>query len=383
MTPKFTPLTWTDIIKYLYQNRTALIVIPFSVAVLVLIFTLFISNRYTATANLLPSQRPSLGFDLFSEDGGLSSIASSVLGNETNMESNRYIILLSSYSTSTKVIEKFDLLERYEVTESKAPYTNAIDILSERTTFESQEEGNFIISVEAETPELAKEMTTFYVDVLNQENTRIATKDAKQYREFIERRYEQVENDIDSLQTKIIAFQNRYGIFELPEQAKEYFSLIGALTAKEVEAEVKLQLLSQTVQPKSDTYKTAEIELNAIRNSLTRFYNDTDSSNIVLNFGSLSELGAKYFRLYLEVEIQTEIAKFLRPIYEQAKMEEVKSLPIVTVVDAPVIPEKKSYPKRSLIIISAGLSAGILLCLYFILRLNYIRNKEYFEFLKG
>ena len=383
MTPKYQSLSWTEVFRYLYKNKLPILGISFAVAFFVAVYSLFIPNRYTSTANLLPSQRPSIGFDLFSEDGGLSSIASTVLGSEMSAESNRYIVLLTSYTTSKKVIDRFNLLELFELGESETPYTDAIDILSERTSFESKEEGNFIIAVEAETPELAKQMADFYIEVLNEENTRIVSRDARQYREFLEQRYNQVIIETDSLQKEIVAFQNKYGVFELPEQARQYFTLIGSLTAKEVEAEVKLQLLSQTVQKSSDTYQSAEIELKAIQNALERFYNDTDSTNFVLNFGTLSEVGAQYFRLNLEAEIQAEITKFLRPLYEQAKMEEAKTLPIVSIVDAPVVPEKKSFPRRSIIVIATCISAFILTVMYFVMRLNFISNRDYFNFLKS
>lgn len=383
MAPNYQPLSWIDTFRYLYKNKIAIFGISFSIAVLVAAYSLFIPNKYTSTANLLPSQRPSIGFDLFSEDGGLSSLASSVLGTEASAESNRYIVLLSSYSTSKKVIEKFDLISVYELNDSETQLTDAINELNDATTFESQEEGNFIISVETESPELSKKMADYYIEILNEENTRIVSRDAKQYRGFIEKRYNQVIADTDSLQNEVIAFQKKHGVFELTTQAQQYFTLIGSLTAKEVEAEIRLQLLSETVQKTSDAYKTAETELKSIQGALNRFYNDSDSANIILNFGSLSEVGAQYFRMQLEIEIQAEITKFLRPLYEQAKMEEAKTLPIVSVVDAPIEPEIKSYPKRSLIVISSGISAFILVLIYFILRFNFISNKEYFNYLRS
>lgn len=383
MTPTYNSPSWIDIFRYLFKQKYLILGISFAIACIVAIITLFVPNKYTSTANLLPSQRPNIGFDLFSDEGGLSSIASSVLGGGKSEEANRYIVLLRSYTTSKKVIEEFDLLEYYDVADSDAPMKYAMEMLAESTTFESKEEGNFIISVETEDPQLSKKMADYYVEVLNQINTDIVTKDARMYREFIGQRYQKALADADSIKSRLKEFQSKHGVIELPEQIKTYFGLIGGLTALQIESEFKLELLSETMLPSSDSYKNARIEYNSITRALNQVYADTNKSNILLDFTKLPEISTNYYEIMLASEIQAEIQKFLLPLYEQAKMEEAKSLPIVSVVDHPVVPEKKSAPSRSLIVIAAGLSAFILVCLYFILRFSYISNRDYFSYLKS
>lgn len=383
MTPTYNSPSWIDIFRYLFKQKYLVLGISFAIACIVAIITLFVPNKYTSTANLLPSQRPNIGFDLFSDEGGLSSIASSVLGGGKSEEANRYIVLLSSYTTSKKVIEKFDLLNYYEVADSDAPMKYAMDMLAESTAFEGKEEGNFVISVETKDPELSKKMADYYVEILNQINTDIVTKDARMYREFIGQRYQKALADADSLKQRLIKFQNKHGVIELPEQIKTYFQLVGGLTKSQIEAELRMKLLGQTVHPSSDSYANAKIEYETVTNALNSAYADTNTRNILLNFDDLSEISTTHYELVLQSEIQGEIQKFLLPLYEQAKMEEAKSLPIVSVVDYPVVPEKKSAPSRSLIVIAAGLSAFILVGLYFILRFSYISNRDYFSYLKS
>jgi uncharacterized protein involved in exopolysaccharide biosynthesis len=60
-------------------------------------------------------------------------------------------------------------------------------------------------------------------------------------------------------------------------------------------------------------------------------------------------------------------------------MEEVKSLPIVSVLDQPVVPEKKDYPPRTLIVLLAGMTALILTSTYYTLKLSFEKNKHWFE----
>ena len=371
-----------DVLRYLISNWKVVLGVPFLIAVLIAAYSLFIPNKFKSTANLLPSQRPTLGIDLFSEDGGLSSLASSVLGGNSD-ETNRYIVLLSSYSTSKKVIDKFNLVNVYEVVGADDEIGEAIKILADRSTFENLEEGNFVISVLDEDPKRAKEIADYYIQLLNELNTQLVSKDARLYREFLETRYDKLLTDLDSLQLEYIKFQKKYGVFELPEQVKEYFNLMGLLTAQQLEAEVKLKALSSTVSTSSDVYKTQKIQYEAITNKLNELYNDEDPENIILNFNDLAEVGSGYYNLFFQLEIQTEIQKFLLPIYEQAKMEEAKSLPIVSIIDAPREALVKSEPKRSIIVILTGISAFILVTGYMIARYSYLENKDFFDSLKN
>ena len=382
MEEKFKSPPALEVLKFIISNWKIVFGLPFAISVIVAIYTLFIPNKYKSIANLLPSQRPTIGLDLFSEDGGLSSIANSVLGGESE-ETNRYIVLLSSYSTSKKIVDKFNLTELYEVEGMDDPVGEAISILSERSTFENLEEGNFIISVLDEDPVTAKQMADYYVILLNELNTKIVSKDARVYREFLEQRYIKLTSEIDSLQSEYIEYQKKYGVFEFPEQVKEYFNLIGILTAQQLEAEVKLNTISTTLNTQSDTYKNQKVLYDAITKKINELYRDEDPKNLILNFTNLAEVGSEYYDLYFQLEIQQEIQKFLLPLYEQAKMEEAKSLPIVTVVDEPRVAIKKSEPRRSIIVILSGITAFILVSGYMITRYSYIKNKEFFDSLKG
>ncbi len=368
-----------EIFKHFYKKKLGIILIPLVVSIIVAIITLFIPNKYTSYANLLPSQRPSIGLDLFSESGGISSLASSVFGSAESDDFNRYTVLLSSYSTRKEVVENFDLISVYELEESKTPLSDAISILAENSSFEGKEEGNFVISTTSEDPILAKNITDYYIELLNRRNTEILSKDAFEYRKFIENRYNLALSEADSLEKRIIKFQQDNGVFELNEQVVQYFSVISALTVQQLEAEMMLSRLERQLDKTSDLYIQALSNYETVTDKLEDVYSDNDVSNLLLNFDLLPEIGADYVKLQLELEIQTELIKFVLPIYEQAKMEEAKSLPIVTIIDAPRTPEKKSTPKRSVIVISTGISTGILMLLFYLLQLNYTRNRAYYK----
>ncbi|MHA1989268.1 MAG: hypothetical protein ACW98D_21810, partial [Promethearchaeota archaeon] len=78
-----------------------------------------------------------------------------------------------------------------------------------------------------------------------------------------------------------------------------------------------------------------------------------------------------YFRNFRNVEINTAILEFVLPLYEQAKFEEQKDVPVLQIVDNAVPPAKKSFPPRLVFTILLTFGSFII-CFFFIL----IRENE-------
>jgi uncharacterized protein involved in exopolysaccharide biosynthesis len=53
--------------------------------------------------------------------------------------------------------------------------------------------------------------------------------------------------------------------------------------------------------------------------------------------------------LYRNVRVQETVFELLTQQYELARIDEAKDIPVVSVIDAPGIPEKKSFPPRLMV----------------------------------
>jgi uncharacterized protein involved in exopolysaccharide biosynthesis len=62
-------------------------------------------------------------------------------------------------------------------------------------------------------------------------------------------------------------------------------------------------------------------------------------------------LAVRWADLYRQVKIKETVYDLLTEQYELARIEEVKSVPSVRVIDSPSWPEKKSFPPRLVIIL--------------------------------
>jgi uncharacterized protein involved in exopolysaccharide biosynthesis len=66
----------------------------------------------------------------------------------------------------------------------------------------------------------------------------------------------------------------------------------------------------------------------------------------------LPRLAVPYANLYRRVRIEETVYELLSQQYEMARIAEAKDTPIVSVIDAPLVPEKKSFPPRLILIIA-------------------------------
>ena len=72
----------------------------------------------------------------------------------------------------------------------------------------------------------------------------------------------------------------------------------------------------------------------------------TESKALYPPLRQLPRLAVPYADLYRQVQIQESIYSLLTQQYELARIQEAKDLPVISVIDSPGIPEKKSFPPR-------------------------------------
>lgn len=378
MSTSYQPVTFREIIRVSFKRTKTLIILPIIIALVAAGATLMMDNVYKSTASVLPAQNRSFGIESLL-GGQIGGLASSLIGGGRSSPFDRFLVLLNSESVKIQVIEEFDLVNMYKKDTHPYPMTETKRELDRNTNFLGQAEGNFIIEVWNTDPALAKRMVEFYLQLLNDFSNELSVSDARAYREFIQQRYDRAFAEVDSLRSQMAAFQREYGVYELPEQLKAYFTIIGEITAEQIQAKIAVDILRNTVGEKSTAFALAKEKLDVINANLNDAYDKADDNPLYLNLNQLPEIGMEYYYLLQQVELQTEILKFVVPMYEQALLEEQKMLPSVTIVDHPQIAERKDKPFRSLIVVASLLSAFILIFSVLALQYMYQKNREYFK----
>jgi uncharacterized protein involved in exopolysaccharide biosynthesis len=377
MIKKYTSPSGPEILHHLIRSFKTFIIVFVLVAVGSVIYALSLNDVFRSSANLFPSENRSIGLDVLS-GRGLGALTGGLIGGR-NRDIDRLYVLLNSESSKRRVIDEFNLMEVYDTAGERWPMTATMAMLEENTSFRGLQEGNFIIEVWDEDPKRAKEMVEFYVKIVSELSIELAGVEARNYREFIETRYDMSVQTVNDLRTRTREFQETYGIYELPEQVLSNLEIIAGLLGRQIEAEARFEVYKKTLSPQNDLYKSTALEVEILKQQVDKLYNNSNEEQFLISFPELPKIASEYYKLLQDIEVEIQIQRVLLPLYEQARLEEQKALPVVTVLDPPQIAEKKDKPSRAQIVILSLLSAFILLALILIIQLHFSKNKSYFR----
>ena len=95
-----------------------------------------------------------------------------------------------------------------------------------------------------------------------------------------------------------------------------------------------------------------------------------------VRFDKTPNTSLQYMDAVRDVKYQEAVWEILAKQFEMAKLDEAKDFPLIQVLDQATPPERKSKPKRSLIVLAAALAAFILAVLLAFLREKLLRRKQ-------
>ena len=314
-------------------------------------------NMYKATVSILPPKNRSMSSGL----GALAQLTRefSPLSALTRLSAPQdvynYIAILQSRTAMEAVVNKFQLIDVYEI--SRRSMEKAIKELEGNTKSEIQDEGNFTIEVIDKDPQRAAAMANFFVETLNKISIDLGTQEARSNREFIEKRVEEVKASLRAAEDSLKAYQEKRGLIIVPEEASSSISAIAELYATKERKATELAVLERTVGRDNPFYQQADIELSELNKKIA----------------TIPQTSLSSFRLYRDAAVQQKIYEYLVPLYEQAKIDEQRDVPVVLVLDKAVPPERKDRPKRLFILLTA-LVLGLMANSFLVFLIESIRT---------
>jgi tyrosine-protein kinase Etk/Wzc len=371
-----------DLIALIVKYRKIILINVLIITIAATVVSLLIPNRYTAKASFIaPKKKGGLFGDIAGFSNTIKDLSRSIggrLGTVTD-EAYNYLVILQSRTASDDVIKKFNLRKIYDIAESK-PYEDVLDELENYVDFNIEDEGNIVISITDKDPKRAAEMANYYVQILNRISTELGVTESRNNREFIEKRFLEVKTDIAKLEDSLEVFSKKYNVMAMEEQMKAAITFAAEIKAKLEMAKIERDILLKNYGADNPIVQQADIKVRELSNQLInlKFGEDKDiksSLNLFVPFEKVPETGVLYVRLMRDYEIQNKLLEFIYPVYEQAKIEEQKDIPSVLVVDKAVPPQKKSSPKRMLIVTGAFI-------LSFFFSMGFVLMKESYETVK-
>lgn len=366
-----------DFIVIAVKRKKFLLFVGFFTAIISYTSIYFLINeKFESSGLIIPAEQESLG--------GMSSLLKSVsglpLGNIGNLGKNPGIDLFNTiiYSRTNlvKLIEKFNLMEEYDPKSIDKTLKALKSDISTNTT----DEMAFELSVMASSPQKAADMTNFIIEELNNTIIDLNIKKSKDNRIFMEERYKEIRENLRLAEDSLRFFQKKYGVFEAEEQTRATIEAISRMEAELATKEIEYAVLQKLYGANSPQTESARLSVKEFNDYLNNIKSGKASNTFLLKIDQLSDNVMNYFRLYRDVKIYTAMLEFIIPLYEQARFDEHKDIPILQVIDYGVPPEKKSYPPRTIFTLLITLST--VLFAYFIILLNENKSLQESEKLK-
>ena len=372
---------FNDYIYIIYKWRKFLLINLIIIAVISTIIAFIIPKEYKATATIMipPSEQSGLG-GLTGLLGGKSSIAAmgSRLFGVTNTSEDVLLGILNSRSALTDVIKKFHLMEYYGIDDNNMD--KVIKAFRYDISADPNEYGMIDFSIINKDPKVSAKIANYLVDLVDSLNIKFNIENAKNNRVFIEKRYLQNVNDLKKAEDSLYNFQRKYGIVAVPEQLEVTVKAAAAIEAQLTQKEMEAHFIKRQYGENSPSYQAILEEIKLLKDKVEEMKSSPDlssTSNVLYPFKEMPKIAIQYLRSYREVKIQEEILEIVLPMYEQAKVDEQKSMPTIMVIDKAVPPQIKYSPKRSVIVLGPFFLALFILILLVLWMEKAVTRKEH------
>ena len=356
-----------DVLTQLVHRKWLIAKVTGIATLMGVITCLVLPVRYTATTKIMPPQQTqsaaSMMMNQLANMGGGSLAIAAGGGLGLRNPNDIYIGLLDSRPVADAIIYQFSLAKVYRAKDMTA----ARKSLAESTDITSEKHGFITVSVTDKDRRRAAEMANAYTAGLRILTKTLAVTEASQRRLFYEDQLKQAKEGLVTAEVAFEQVQRSKGLVQLEAQAKTMIESLAVLRAQIDAKAVELQAMRSYSTEHNPEVALAERELSSLRAEAAGL----QQSNHSPGFGDMGledvpGAGLEYLRAEHELKYRQAMFDLLIKQYDAARLDESKDAAIIQVVEPAIAPDRKSSPKRPLIVLlsmSGGFLAGCLLVL--------------------
>lgn len=350
-------LSLIDYCKIIWRKKISIIGLTLLIGIISAVISLFLPKWYRGTAVLLPPNSTESSLGAMSILGNLGM--GGMFGGNENLF--RYLAILKSRTLKEALIDKFNLQEKYGTDNVGA----TIKKINKNLSFKVGDENQITIAVLDKDQDMVADMANYIVRSLDSINISLTSKNAKNNREFIEKRYNQVIDSLNLVSQNLTEFMQENRLLSISDQTAVGIERAAALQAEIMAAEVELEVAMNLTSIDNPAIISKQVKLASLKNKYDEF---TKNNELIPNFQNIPHLEMELIKMKRQIEYYTKLIEFLGPQYETSKIEEAKDIPTVQILDYAVRPGRKYKPKRSLIVIISCFVSFILFSSFYILK---------------
>ncbi|MBV9227244.1 MAG: lipopolysaccharide biosynthesis protein [Acidobacteriaceae bacterium] len=328
------------------------------------VIALIIPVKYAAQAVILTPQQAQSSLVSMAQmagvtSGGLSGL-SLLSGFGLRNPSDLYIGILQSRTIADGIINRFDLKRVY----GDRDFFAARKHLAQNTTISAGKDSLIHIRVEDRDPQRSANLANAYVEELALQNSTVALTEASQRRLFFEGQLVKEKDALANAEIALRDTQQATGLVVPTGQAEAIIRSVSQLRAEILSREAQVEAMKLYVADDNPKFQVIKRELGTLRAELARL----EKGNHVpgtpeVPTGQLPQAGLEYLRKFREVKYHETLFEVLSKQYEAARLDEAKAAPLVQIIDKAVVPERRSWPPRTLLVcLAAVFSAIVSIC---------------------
>lgn len=372
-------ITLLDLIVHLVREKWFIARFVLGAAAIAIIVSFVWPVRYEGRVALLPPTQhsSSLGSTLLGQMETMGSLAELATGGSLNLKNpaDMYVALLTSRTVEDAMIRDFGLMAEYH----DKKMSDARKHLEHRTSIAAgKKDGLIRISLEDSDPKRAADLANGYVEEFRRLSASLAITEAARRRLFFEQELDQSSKSLAAAEEDMQKTQEKTGVLQIDSQARALIESAAVLRAQVVAKEVEIQGMKSFAADDNPQLLLEKQQLAALQSQLQQIAGSQHDagSDIVLSKGRVTEAGLEYLRRYRELKYRETVFELLAKELEMAKLDEAREGEIVQVVDPAVVPDRRSSPHRTYIVVGTTMLSFFVVVFWILVRQQLNRSFE-------
>ena len=259
--------------------------------------------------------------------------------------------ILRSRYMSDLLDARFDLKTVYGVKDGEEVRAR----LQKHTSVVIRDEGAVILRVEDRSPERAYAIANAYLSILDSLLIELPMQNSRESVAILTQEIARGEKAIASSDSLIELYLKHYNVYDIEEQVRVMLDIVSNLSARLSILDVEKRLLLMTQNVGNEELDRVELRWNKLRDQILMLRETGAEPNLLPPLSKLPEITAGYVHLVSERKVHEFVLQYLRLKLADAQILANSHVSTLRILDPPVIPEKRAWPKRKqIVLISTG-----------------------------
>jgi len=317
------------------------------VSIVCIYWALIATDKYVSVAHVVlqnPDVNPTVNADISSIlSGGSSSSTRDILVLAEHLKSvdmlkkvDSQLDLRSHYSNNN-----IDFISRLE--SQSVPMETFHEYYLSMIDIEVDEQaGLLVLNVAAYSPDVAKKLSTLLLDEGEKNMNEMGQRLAREQVEFIQNQVLELGNKLQQARDAVLQYQNEHGLVSPVDTVESLSQVVSGLEAELAKMSAKKIAMSDYLSRNSPEMIRITSELDAIRQQIRK-----EKSKMTKESGqALNTISAEYETLQLQAEFALGIYSNALSALESIRVEAIRKLKQVSILQTPTLPEYAIEPKR-------------------------------------